>query len=191
VKGPLRYVAFAVLVAAPVGLIGALVWQGRHAPPVVLPVASVSGHHPQENADEALLGFFKEPVTTPAGAKIKDKVSVYDEKGLFEYIDGAAPIFIERHFRKLAAADMVTLGDTHELTCDIYDMSAVENAKSIFEAEKSPVAVPVPDFADAVTGPLSFVFVSGRYYVKLTAFDKQAEAVLPKLAAALRARATK
>jgi hypothetical protein len=35
---------------------------------------------------------------------------------------------------------------------------------------------------------MSFVFSNGRYYVKLTAFDKKAEAALPELAKALRER---
>jgi len=50
-------------------------------------------------ADKTLLALFQGDL---GGAKVKDKVALYDEKGLFDYIDGAAPIFIQRHYRKLA-----------------------------------------------------------------------------------------
>jgi hypothetical protein len=112
---------------------------------------------------------------------------LYDEKGLFDYIDGAAPMYIQRHFRKLGAAEMVS-ADGGELTCDIYDMTAPENATAIFDAEKSASAKPVAGWPEAVTGKMSFVFRSGRYYAKLTAFDAKADAALPALAAALRTK---
>jgi len=46
----------------------------------------------------------------------------------------------------------------------------------------------VTDFPDAIAGSMSFVFRSGRYYVKLTAFDAKAEAALPGLAKALKGK---
>jgi hypothetical protein len=165
-------------------LVGWIVWHGNQTP--VAAMASASAGHKSHGggADAALRALFD---GTPGGAKVKDKATLYDEKGLFDYIDGAAPIFIERHFRKLGAAEMAT-ADGSDLMCDVYDMAAPENALSIFEKEKSPTAKPVPDWSDAIAGPMSFVFSSGRYYVKLTAFDKKAEAALPDLARALRER---
>jgi hypothetical protein len=177
-----RYVVFAILALVPVLLVGGLVWHGQQAP--VIAAASASAGHKSHGggADAALRAFFD---GTPGGTKVKQKAALYDEKGLFDYIDGAAPIFIERHFRKLGAAEMAT-ADGSDLTCDIYDMNAPENAQSIFEKEKSPTAKTVADWPEAIMGPMSFVFSSGRYYVKLTAFDKKAEAALPDLARALR-----
>lgn len=120
-----------------------------------------------------------------AAAKVKEKVVLYDEKGLFDYIDGAAPIFIERHFRKLAAAEMAT-PEGSDLVCDVYDMASTENAQAIFNAEKSPTAKTVEGWAEAIAGPMSFVFHTARYYTKLTAFDAKAEAALPLVARALK-----
>jgi hypothetical protein len=179
-----RYVVFAILALVPMSLVGWIVWHGQQTP--VVAAASASAGHKSHGggADAALRAFFD---GAPGGAKTKDKAALYDEKGLFDYIDGAAPIFIERHFRKLAAAEMAT-AEGSDLTCDIYDMNAPENAQSIFDKEKSPTAKPVPDWPEAIMGPMSFVFSNGRYYVKLTAFDKKAEAALPELAKALRER---
>lgn len=177
----MRYLVFIVLALIPASLVGWVAWRGQHA----AAAPSASARRPASERDDAALRALFEGA--PGGVKTKEKVALYNQKGLFDYIDGAAPLFIERHFRKLAAAEMAT-AEGSELTCDVYDMRAAENATSIFLAEKSPSSKPVPDWIDAVSGPMSFVFVSGRYYAKLTAFDKKAEAALPALASALRER---
>ncbi len=175
-----RTVVFAVLALIPPALMGSFVWQGRRIPPVehVPGSARPAG----QNADAALRAFFATPL---AGVKVKEKVVLYDEKGLFDYIDGAAPLYVDRHFRKLAAAEMATPGGS-DLTCDVYDMAAPANAQAIFAAEKSPHAKVVDGWPEAISGPMSFVFHQARYYVKLTAFDAKAEAALPLVARALK-----
>jgi len=174
-----RILLFAVLAVIPPTLVGTLVWQGRKALPVEHTPASArpSG----QEADAALRSLFETP---PAGVKIKEKVALYDEKGLFDYIDGAAPIFIERHFRKLAATEMTAEGS--DLVCDVYDMGTPENAQAIFDKEKSATAKFVDGWPEAIAGPMSFVFHGTRYYAKLTAFDAKAEAALPVVARSLK-----
>jgi hypothetical protein len=180
-----KHAIFAVLVVIPLALIAWIVREGRHVPPTSsLPSASASAAAPVDPEDQSLLALFQ---GDPGGVKTKAKVALYDSKGLFDYIDGAAPLYIERKFRKLAAAEMVT-AEGSELVCDVYDMRAPENATSIFQKEKSSASKPVADWPQAISGPMSFIFLKGRYYVKLTAFDKTAEAALPALARALRER---
>jgi hypothetical protein len=176
-----RIVALAILAMVPPVLIGALVWQGRRSPPAE---RAASARPPGQDADVALRALFDGPFT---GAKLKEKVTLYDAKGLFDYIDGAAPIFIERHFRQLGAAEFST-PEGSDLVCDVYDMATPENALSIFLKEKSSQAKLVEGFPDAISGPLSFVFHQARYYTKLTAFDAKAEATLPAVARALKER---
>jgi hypothetical protein len=172
-----------VLALIPPAFIGLMVKQGLRAPaPAAVPAGKPRPSGAE--ADKTLLALFQDDL---GGAKIKDKVGLYDEKGLFDYIDGAAPIFIDRHYRKLAAAEMAS-AEGNDMVCDIYDMAEPANAESIFNAEKSAQAKPVTDFPDAISGPMSFVFRSGRYYVKLTAFDAKAEAALPGLAKALKGK---
>jgi hypothetical protein len=174
-----RYLLFAVLALVPPTLVGTLVLQGRKVPP---PEPHAAGKPAGNQDDTALKALFE--LQIPA-AKVKEKVSLFDEKGLFDYIDGAAPIFIERHFRKLAATEMST-PEGSDLVCDVYDMVTPENAQSIFDKEKSSQAKPVDDWPGAIHGPMSFVFHHGRYYTKLTAFDAKAEAALPLVARALK-----
>jgi len=175
-----RIALFVILALIPPTLIGSLVWQGRKAPPTEK--APAAAHSGGQEADASLRALFDAQFQ---GAKVKEKVALYDEKGLFDYIDGAAPIFIERHFRKLGAAELST-PEGSDLVCDVYDMATPENALSIYNAEKSSSAKPVEGFPDAISGPMSFVFHHARYYTKLTAFDAKAEALLPAVARALK-----
>ena len=139
---------------------------------------------PPCGGDGSLRSLFK---GAPAGMKVKDKIELYDEQGLFNYIDGGAPLYVKHHFRKLGAAELVS-AEGGELTCDIYDMSEASNAAAVFAAEKSATFKPVAGWSQAASGPLFFIFQEACYYVKLTAFDKKAESALPKLASALRDR---
>ena len=178
----MRIVILVVLALIPPAFIGFHVWRGHTSPAPLLTAPGTKKGISTAAADEALLALFQGDL---GGAKVKEKVTLYDEKGLFDYIDGAAPIFIERHYRKLAASEMVS-ADGSDLVCDVYDMTEPANARSIFDTEKSPSGKPVEGIPDAISGPMSLVFHAGRYYAKLTAFDAKAEAALPALAKALR-----
>ncbi|MBI3178156.1 MAG: hypothetical protein HYZ27_00760 [Deltaproteobacteria bacterium] len=96
-------------------------------------------------------------------------------------------MYLERKFRLLGAAELAAPGGG-ELTCDVYDMTDAEHARSIAAAEKSPAAKAVEAWPDSWSGPMSFVFQRDRFYVKLTAFDAKAERFLPQLARALAER---
>lgn len=177
----MRRAVFVLLAVLPVALVAWVVWRG-HGPPPAPPAAAAPVAEPPKagaGTDAALLALFDPPLP----AAVKGKVALYDEKTLFDYVDGAAPLFLQRHFRRLGAAEMTAAGA--DLTCDVYDMAGAENAQSIFDAERSPAAKPVEGLPGAVSGPMSFVFRAGRYYVKLTAFDPKGEASLPALARAL------
>ena len=176
----MRIILFAVLAVIPPTLIGTLVLKGHRAPPAEH--ASASARPSGQEADATLRALFEPP---PTGTKIKEKITLYDEKGLFDFIDGAAPIFIDRHFRKLAAAEIAT-AEGSDLDCAVYDMATPENAQSIFDKEKSVSAKAVDGWPEAIAGPMSFVFHHTRYYAKLTAFDAKAEAALPAVAHSLK-----
>jgi len=176
-----RTLLFALLAIVPPGLFGALVLHGRaHAPVETLSPAKKDA---KADLDLALLALFKGDI---GPAKVKEKATLYDQKGLFDYIDGAAPLFIDRHYRKLGAAELGVEGS--DLVCDVYDMAEDANALGIFNTEKSANAKTVEGWPEAISGSMSFVFHHLRYYVKLTAFDAKAEAGLPALAQALKGK---
>lgn len=172
-----RSLAFAaILLAVPAALVGWVARRG-HGPPRQAAAAWPGG---EVALDRVFEGLAPE-------ARLKAPVAYYDEKGLFEYINGAAPLYLARRFRRLGAAELVLAGGG-EAVADVYDMATPDDAASIFAAERSDSAREVPGFEGAVAGPLSFVFRRGRFYVKLTGFDARAEAELPTLARALERR---
>ncbi|OGQ91523.1 MAG: hypothetical protein A2289_19580 [Deltaproteobacteria bacterium RIFOXYA12_FULL_58_15] len=189
---------FALLVAIPTALITWIVARGAYERPLgecqaaakttnVAPTNEVTAKAEPEvesDPDERLSDFVEKPLE---GFTITDEVVLYGRSGLFEYINGGAPLYIDRNFRKLVAAEMKSNGGG-DLTCDIYDMRTPSDAKSIFDAENS-TNVTTANFGDAArTGSLSLVFRKGQYYVKLTAYDTKAEATLPNLARVLLTR---
>jgi hypothetical protein len=166
----LRTFLFAVLITAPIALLAWIAFRGFVATP--------------RDPDQALLALFS---GLPQQLSLTTPPKLYDQKGLFEYVDGAAPIFIERHFRKLAAAEMKS-SDGGELTCDVYDMQSGENASAIFTKETTPSAQPLGVGDDGRRGRMFAVFRRGRYYVKLTAFNPAGDSTLAELARALAAK---
>ena len=170
----MRWLLLSVLVAVPVALVGWVRWAAVHdAPPEFVPPEAPRVEDPEPALRKLFGGDLR-------GLAVRGEPGVYDEKSLFDAIDGAAPIFIERKFRRSLSVELAT-SDGHELTCDVYDMTDVDHARSIFEKEKSSQAKTPADWPEALTGPMSLVFHQGRFYVKMTAFDAQAEAALPAL----------
>ncbi len=199
----MRNAVFALLVAAPSLLVGWLLGSGFAAPATTTALGGLEGFvSPPPGAGPAAAPSASGPAAPPgdddAGllalfngdlgvAKVKEKVELFDDRKLFDYIDGGAPAYLAHHFRTLAAAEMAG-PEGSELTCDVYDMRTAQDAGAMFDAERSGAAKPVDGWAEALQGNLSFVFHRGRYYVKLTAFDKKAEAHLQKLAEVLKDR---
>ena len=121
----MRHALFVLLAAVPVVLIGWVVWRGFGSQPDEAATsgsaAPASNVRAPAGADEdaTLRRLLESPV---AGARTKAEVKLYDKKTLWDYINGAAPLYLERNFRRLAAAEM-TAPKGGELTVDIYDMS--------------------------------------------------------------------
>ncbi len=95
----------------------------------------------------------------------------YFPENLFEYIDGAAESYLAYDFKELLAAEYSRTGSGATMTVEIYDMATRDNAFGIFAAERYPENAPVD------IGTVGYIegevlnFVTGRYYVKLLAFD--------------------
>ncbi len=184
----MRYAAFVMLALAPICLIGWILRAGHQAspsmgktPPASHPsdtVAAATSTGAAKPNDDPLAKIFATPL---AGARLKEPVAFYRGQELFEAIDGAAPLFLERRFRALARAEM-TMTDGGEFTCEVYDMTDAEHAEAVFLAEKSSSCQPVADMPSAAAAKGFFIFRAGPYYAKLTAFDKAAEAALPQVA---------
>jgi hypothetical protein len=77
----------------------------------------------------------------PAGWTEESR-STYDEKTIFDYIDGGAERYLRRGFHRLYTARYVDAAKD-ELTVDLYDMGNPENAAAIFADTRVPDPRPV------------------------------------------------
>jgi hypothetical protein len=108
-------------------------------------------------------------VPAPEGWTVVDPQYRYGREDLWEYINGAAELFLSYRFRELTVADFER-GD-EALTVCVYDMGAPLDAYGIFETEK-------PDAAEEVAGagaaalvqpPYRGLMIKDRFYVKIEA----------------------
>lgn len=94
---------------------------------------------------------------------------------LFEYIDGAAEIYLSYDFEELVVAQYQEKTTKASLTVEIYDMGTGRNAFGIYSAERYPdsrfLAVGNQGYLDE--GTLNFL--AGRYYIKLLCFEGDAQ----------------
>lgn len=94
---------------------------------------------------------------------------------LFEYIDGAAEIYLSYDFQELLVAQYQAKGTKASLTVEIYDMGTGRNAFGIYSAERYPesrfLSVGNQGYLDE--GTLNFL--AGRTYIKLLCFEGGAQ----------------
>ena len=106
-------------------------------------------------------------VPVPEGWTAVDQEYRYDRESLWEYINGAAEMFLSYRFRELVVADFEQ-GDG-ALTIYVYDMSRPLDAFGIFEAEKPAKATVVEDVGSAalMQAPYRGLMIKDRFYVKI------------------------
>ena len=107
-------------------------------------------------------------VTVPTGWIAVDPEEYrYSRESLWEYINGAAELFLTYRFSELVVADFEQ-GDRAITVC-VYDMGFPLDAFGIFEAEK-PVKAEVLDgigSAAVVQAPYRGMLIKDRFYVKI------------------------
>jgi ferredoxin len=93
-----------------------------------------------------------------------------DGSGLWEYIDGAAVLFVEYGVRTCSTADMAAAGVS--VTVDLYDMASPLGAVGVFKRESSGGGVNLADATiAAVSPPYLALMVKGSTYAKVNASD--------------------
>jgi hypothetical protein len=130
------------------------------------------------------------PVPVPDGWTAPDQEYRYERDNLWEYINGAAELFLAYGFRELAVRDLER--DDQFLTVSLYDMGRPLNAFGIYERERPRNGQRLNDLgAEAsLQAPYQGLLLKDRFYVKVDAAggDLSAEdfrSVLAEVAAAL------
>lgn len=97
-------------------------------------------------------------------------VLTYDADTLWEYINGAAELFVSYGVRTCRTADLSS-GDL-TVTVDLYDMGTRLNAYGVFEREASGESVEVADAVAAlVSPPYQALLLKGSTYAKVNVFE--------------------
>jgi hypothetical protein len=104
------------------------------------------------------------------GWALAGDVLTYDADNLWEYINGAAELFLEYDVQTCRTADLSS-GDMM-VTVDLYDMGTPLNAFGIFNREHPAAGSPLPGATESVVSPpYQALLLKGATYVKVNAVD--------------------
>jgi len=111
---------------------------------------------------------------------LTEKPESFYPENLFEYINGAAEIYLAYEFRELLVAQQMKEQSDKSVAVEIYDMGNATNAFGIYSAERYPdnrfIQIGLQGYVEE--GTLNFLV--DRYYIKLLCFEceDQSEEVL-------------
>lgn len=108
-----------------------------------------------------------DPFPQVAGWKRVEGPAVYTRENLFEYIDGAADLFLQYDFRELAASRYESDGGKVSLTVDVYRMGGPIDAFGVYSRERPARGTFLPLGAEGYAGDGSAYFLAGDCYVKV------------------------
>jgi hypothetical protein len=105
--------------------------------------------------------------------ELPEKPESYLPETLFEYINGAAEIYLVYDFQELIVAQYENQGSPASLTLEIYDMGREKNSFGIYSAERFPDSnfLSIGNGGYVEEGALNFIV--DKYYIKLLCFDCQ------------------
>lgn len=138
----------------------------------------------EETSREGMLKLVAEPL--PDAAVAKHAASFYGPDNLYEYMDGAADIFVLYGVHQMLHLDLHAKGA--DISLDVFDMGSVEAAFGMYAAERSPDFHFITIGAEGYQYEGMLNFLQDHYYVKLLGFGAGADAVLGTLARELSAR---
>lgn len=100
-----------------------------------------------------------------------EEPSKYFPENLFEFINGAAEIYLAYDFKELTVSQYGRKGSTASMAVEIYEMSNETNAFGIYSAERYPDNnfIPIGIQGYAEEGILNYLI--GKYYIKLLCFE--------------------
>lgn len=111
----------------------------------------------------------------------------YFPETLYEYINGAAEIYLGYAFKQLIVGQYEKTDSQASLSVEIYDMENEKNAFGIYSAERFPDSRFLPLGNQGYLEQGSMNFLVGRYYIKLLCFDcgEKSESLLKKFSEAI------
>ncbi|GAH29697.1 unnamed protein product, partial [marine sediment metagenome] len=103
--------------------------------------------------------------------KIPEAPQDYFPEILFEYINGAAEIYLSYDFKELTVGQYEKGDSNASLIIEIYDMGNEINSFGIYSAERFPDSQFISLGNQGYLEDETLNFIVGKYYVKLLCFD--------------------
>ncbi len=103
--------------------------------------------------------------------KIPESPQDYFPEILFEYINGAAEIYLSYDFKELTVGQYEKGDSNASLIIEIYDMGTEINSFGIYSAERFPDSQFISLGSQGYLEEETLNFIVGKYYVKLLCFD--------------------
>jgi hypothetical protein len=156
-----------ILALLPLPVVVIIVAHPGPRPEIVLPAGKRAAGGAEAPKAAATL-----PAELKPGWKLQAPPVRYDEKTLFDRIDGGAPAFLRAGFVYSLGADYRQEGAKDPVVVDVYDMGTTSCALGIYATERdlSYRFIPVGDAGYLAAGSLNFW--SGRFYVKLAGYEQ-------------------
>ncbi len=104
----------------------------------------------------------------PAGWHMQADTAAYGPENLWEYIDGAADLFVSYGFEELRCATYRSPAG-EEIRAEVYRHADPANAYGMYSQERSPENAPVRTGTEGCADAGMMNVVIGRWYVKLSA----------------------
>ncbi|MFH1942903.1 MAG: DUF6599 family protein [bacterium] len=124
------------------------------------------------------------------GWKPVSEVKAYQPENLWEYIDGAAELFLSYGFREMVCCDLSA--KDRVVTVHIYDMGTRLNAFGIYRTERPDGIERLPVGAEGtVLPPYQCLLLKDRFYVKVDAYEGEISETIGKALLAAVAKALK
>lgn len=132
------------------------------------------------------LSFFRLEGNLSSGEELSSLISLLPEKAtwnqsepprsylpenLYEYIDGAAEIYLSYDFKELLVGQYKKEEGSASLTIEIYDMGNEKNSFGIYSAERFPGSNFIAIGNQGYWEEESLNFIVGKYYLKLLCYD--------------------
>lgn len=151
----------------------------------LLPIIALIVYIEGQTYDPALLQFTSSDISTGAetaffprnieGFSRSGQVRLFSKENLYEYVNGHAEYFLSAGFMRLAVGEYVRTGTEPkqpDAVVDIYDMGKSIHAFGVLADE---IGDALSSFQDGIMGartPQGMSFASGKYYVKIAAYDE-------------------
>ena len=123
-----------------------------------------------ENAEDSSLHSLLPKVNN---WKFSEEPQNYIPGNLYEYINGAAEIYLAYDFKELIVGQYETekTDDEASLGVEIYDMGSEKNSFGIYSAERFSESLFIPMGNQGYLEEGTLNYIVGKYYIKLLCFD--------------------